>query len=257
MSSAASTPGQDNDGLVVLITGGGSGIGRATARELLNRGHRVVVCGRRPEPLSETLVAHAGGLALQLDVSDPDQVTSVFDEVATRFGRLDVLFNNAGGGGSGGAVDEVGYEDWQQVVAVNLTGSMLCAAAAVRLMKRQQPGGGRIINNGSVSAHAPRPNSVAYTATKHAISGLTKSIELDGRPWRIRGNQIDIGSAAAGMMGGSPQASLQPNGDKLVEATLDVAEVARTLTFIAELPLAASVNSLLITAGGMPFVGRG
>ena len=255
--SAASTTEPDDDALVVLITGGGSGIGRAAARELLNRGHRVVVCGRRPEPLSETLGGHPGGLALPLDVSDPDQVGSVFDEVAARFGRLDVLFNNAGGGGSGGAVDEVDYQDWQDVVAVNLTGSMLCAAAAVRLMKRQQPGGGRIINNGSVSAHTPRPNSVAYTATKHAINGLTKSIELDGRSWRIRGNQIDIGNAAAGMMGGSPRASLQPNGEKLVEATLDVAEVARTLAFIAELPLEASVNSLLITAGGMPFAGRG
>ncbi len=260
-----STAPEGRNDLVVLITGAGSGIGRAAAIELASRGHRVIVCGRRPEPLAETLAEALAegpddrGVALPLDVSDPEAVTAVFAEVERRFGRLDVLFNNAGTSGSGGAVDEVGYADWQRVVATNLTGSMLCAAAATSLMKRQQPGGGRIINNGSISAHAPRPNSVAYTATKHAITGLTKSIELDGRACRIRGNQIDIGNTATGMMGtsGVNDGSLQPNGERLVEPTFDVVEVARAVAFIAELPLEVSLNSLVITAGGMPYVGRG
>ncbi len=244
------------DGLVVVVTGAGSGIGRAVSRELLRRGHVVVACGRRPEPLQETVQGEPRGVAMPLDVSDPAAVSSVFDQVEQRFGRVDVLFNNAGTAAAG-SVDQVDLADWHQVVGVNLTGSMLCAAAAVSIMKRQDPGGGRVINNGSVSAHAPRPDSVAYTATKHAVSGLTKSIELDGRPWQIRGNQIDIGNAATGMMGSAAQTSLQPNGDQVVEATFDVAEVARTVAWIAELPLQASVNSLVITAGGMPFVGRG
>lgn len=174
---------------VVVVTGGGSGIGRAAARALLARGHRVAVTGRRPEPLTETLegdgvAAGGAGLTVPMDVSDPASVEAGFAAVEARFGRVDALFNNAGIGASG-AVDEVDHDAWQQVVAINLTGSMLCAAAAVRIMKRQDPQGGRIINNGSISAHAPRPASVAYTATKHAITGLTKSIELDGRPFSV------------------------------------------------------------------------
>ncbi|WP_152363789.1 SDR family oxidoreductase [Microlunatus speluncae] len=242
---------------VAVITGAGSGIGRAVARAFLEAGHRVAACGRRPEPLAETVGDHAGGLVVPMDVTDPVAVTAGFDRIRAEFGRVDVLFNNAGGFGPGGAVDEISLADWNACLAVNLTGTMLCAAAAVSIMKQQQPSGGKIINNGSISAHTPRPRSAAYAASKHAITGLTKSIELDGRPYKISCGQIDIGNAATAMTGRMSQGTLQADGELRPEPTFDVAEVGRAVLLMAELPLEATINSLVITAAGMPFVGRG
>jgi NAD(P)-dependent dehydrogenase (short-subunit alcohol dehydrogenase family) len=224
---------------VALVTGAGSGIGRATALALLREGYAVVLAGRRPEPLAQT-VAEAGAtaraLAVPADVSDPSSVRALFDKTTDAFGRLDLLFNNAGTGAPPVPLEELTIEQWQRVVGVNLTGAFLCTQAAFRLMKAQSPRGGRIINNGSLSAHAPRPNSAPYTATKHAITGLTKSTALDGRKYDIACGQIDIGNAHTEMTARMKQGVLQPNGELAVEPTMDVEHVARAVVYMASLP---------------------
>jgi NAD(P)-dependent dehydrogenase (short-subunit alcohol dehydrogenase family) len=245
------------DGRVAVVTGAGSGIGRYVARALLADGWRVALAGRREDPLTETIGGHGQALAVPADVTSEPDVVSLFDTVRREWGRVDLLVNNAGTSGSGGAADEVSLVDWQRVVDTNLTGSFLCAKHAMRLMKTQRPSGGRIINNGSLSAHTPRPASVAYTATKHAITGLTKSIALDGRAAGVACGQIDIGNAATEMTerfgGGVPQA----NGSVLVEPTFDPRHVADAVRYMANLPLEANVLFLTVTATRMPFVGRG
>ncbi|MEU6847045.1 SDR family oxidoreductase [Streptomyces sp. NPDC046716] len=243
-----------------VVTGAGSGIGRAVALELLRSGWRVALAGRRPEPLEETagLAPGTEAVAVPADVSRPEDVTALFAAVRERFGRLDLLFNNAGTFGPGGVpVEELSYEDWRRVVDVNLGGAFLCAQAAFRLMKEQDPRGGRIINNGSISAHTPRPHSIAYTATKHAMTGLTKSLSLDGRPYRIACGQIDIGNAATDMTERMRSGILQANGELAVEPVMDVADVGRTVRHMAELPLEANVQFATVLATNMPFVGRG
>jgi NAD(P)-dependent dehydrogenase (short-subunit alcohol dehydrogenase family) len=244
---------------VAVVTGAGSGIGRAVARQLLGAGWNVALAGRRPGPLEEAAAEDPGTLCVPADVTDPDDAARLFRTVADAWGRLDLLFNNAGTFGPAAGVDEISLADWNATVAVNLTGAMLCAAEAFRLMKAQQPQGGRIINNGSISAQTPRPRSVAYAATKHAITGLTKSIDLDGRPYGISCGQIDIGNAATGMMSavGAAAGALQPDGRRLAEPTFDVEEAARAVVLMATLPAAATINQLTITATGMPYLGRG
>ncbi|MFE4749819.1 SDR family oxidoreductase [Streptomyces mirabilis] len=245
---------------IAVVTGAGSGIGRAVAVELLRTGWSVALAGRKPETLEETaaLVPEAPSLVVRTDVSRPDDVAALFDAARERFGRLDLLFNNAGTFGPGGVpVEELPYEAWQHVVNTNLNGAFLCAQAAYRQMKEQDPQGGRIINNGSISAHTPRPLSVAYTATKHALTGLTKSLSLDGRPYRIACGQIDIGNAATDMTERMRTGALQANGGTAVEPVMDVADVARTVRHMAELPLEANVQFATVLATAMPYVGRG
>lgn len=245
---------------VAVVTGAGSGIGRAVARKLLEEGWNVALAGRRREPLEATAAgSRESALPVVADVASADAVERLFAQVRDRWGRLDVLFNNAGRFGPSGDVGEISPDDWDEVVAVNLTGSFLCAAAAFRAMKAQRPQGGRIINNGSVSAHSPRPKSVAYTATKHAITGLTKSIELDGRPYGITCGQIDIGNTRTEIMDtlGVSQGALQADGSRRAEPTFPVEEAANAVFLMASLPPSATVGSMLITASGMPLVGRG
>lgn len=244
---------------VAVVTGAGSGIGRAVARKLLTDGWRVVLAGRREDALRETAATARAALVVPCDVTQPADVEHLFAETLRAFGRVDVLFNNAGTFGPSGDVGEIDVAGWEATVAVNLTGSFLCAAAAFRAMKAQRPAGGRIINNGSISAHTPRPRSVAYTTTKHAITGLTKSIELDGRPYGITAGQIDIGNTRTEIMStlGVGEGALQADGSRRVEPTFAVDEAANAVAFMASLPREASVGSLLITASGMPFVGRG
>jgi NAD(P)-dependent dehydrogenase (short-subunit alcohol dehydrogenase family) len=230
---------------VAVVTGAGSGIGRVVSRALLGAGYRVALAGRRAEALSRTAAAAPESLEVPTDVSDPDSVAALFARVRAEWGRVDLLFNNAGSFGPRGSVDEVSVGDWQATVGVNITGAFLCARQAFAVMREQQPGGGRIINNGSISAHTPRPRSVAYTATKHAVTGLTKSIALDGRPYGIACGQIDIGNAATEMTSAIP------------EPTFDAVHVADAVLFMAGLPLDANVLFLTITATTMPFVGRG
>ncbi|MEO6827311.1 MAG: SDR family oxidoreductase [Microbacteriaceae bacterium] len=246
-------------GSVAVITGAGSGIGRAVARGMLQAGYRVVLAGRRDQPLRETAAGHPNALVLVTDVTVADQVDRLFQGAVNRWGRVDILFNNAGVFGPTAAVDEVALADWNTVVATNLTAAMLCAAAAVRVMKTQQPRGGRIINNGSISAYSPRPRSVAYTATKHAMTGLTRSIELDGRAFGISCGQIDIGNAATEMTHdlGTGIGALQPDGRRMLEPLFPVEEAANAVLFMAGLPASATVLSLVITASGMPFAARG
>lgn len=245
-------------GDVAVVTGAGSGIGRVVGAALLRAGWRVALAGRRAGPLHETAAASAGeALVVPTDVTDPASVAALFGQVIGRWGRVDLLFNNAGTFGPAGAVDEVSVGDWRQVVDTNLTGAFLCAREAYGAMKRQRPQGGRIINNGSVSAHAPRPESVAYTATKHAITGLTKSISLDGRSVQIACGQIDIGNAATEMTAGVARGTRQADGTGAAEPTFDAAHVADAVLFMAGLPLDANVLFLTITATTMPFVGRG
>jgi NAD(P)-dependent dehydrogenase (short-subunit alcohol dehydrogenase family) len=239
---------------VAVVTGAGSGIGRHVARALLGAGYRVALAGRREGPLRETA---SDALIVPTDVADPDAVANLFDAVRREWGRIDLLFNNAGTFGPPGAVDEVEPEDWQHSVGTNLTGAFLCAHHAVRLMKDQDPRGGRIINNGSISAHVPRPGSVAYTATKHAITGLTKSISLDGRPYDIACGQIDIGNAATELTAAIAEGARQADGSTRPEPTFDVEHVARAVLYMADLPLEANVLFMTITATTMPFVGRG
>ncbi|WP_050515459.1 SDR family oxidoreductase [Streptomyces rimosus] len=249
-----------------LITGAGSGIGRAVALALAGAGWSVALAGRRADALQETarLAAPAAEepaspatLCVPSDVSRPDQVDALFAAVRDRFGRLDLLFNNAGTFGPPVPLEELSYDDWRTVVDVNLTGAFLCAQAAFRTMKEQDPRGGRIINNGSVSAHAPRPHSVAYTATKHAMTGLTKSLSLDGRRYDIACGQLDIGNAATEMTGRMQTGILQANGTTEVEPVMDVADVARTVLHMAQLPLTANVQFATVMATAMPYIGRG
>ncbi|ALV42091.1 short-chain dehydrogenase [Pseudarthrobacter sulfonivorans] len=244
---------------VAVVTGAGSGIGRAVARLMLADGYRVVLAGRREAPLLESAAGHRQALTVPCDVTIPDDVERLFAASLGKWGRVDVLFNNAGVFGPAASVDEISVADWDAVVAVNLTGSLLCAAAAVRAMKSQEPQGGRIINNGSISAHSPRPRTVAYTVTKHAMTGLTKSIELDGRDFGITCGQIDIGNTATDIMStiGVDSGALQADGSRRVEPTFPVQDAARAVLLMAGMPPSASVGSVVITAAGMPFIGRG
>jgi NAD(P)-dependent dehydrogenase (short-subunit alcohol dehydrogenase family) len=245
---------------IAVVTGAGSGIGRAVAVELLRTGWLVTLAGRRAGTLEETAALAPGGvpLVVRTDVSRPDDVTALFTAVRDRFGRLDLLFNNAGTFGPGGVpVEDLSYDAWRHVVDTNLHGAFLCAQAAYRQMKEQDPQGGRIINNGSISAHTPRPHSVAYTATKHALTGLTKSLSLDGRPYRIAVGQIDIGHAATEMTARMRHGVPQANGELAVEPVMDAADVARTVRHMAELPLEANVQFATVLATTMPYVGRG
>ena len=246
---------------IAIVTGAGSGIGKAVALALLHKSYNVVLAGRRHEAL-EQVVAEAGlsstrALVVPTDVSDPSSVRQLFARTKEAFGRLDLLFNNAGVGAPGINLEDLSYEQWKTVVDINLTGAFLCTQEAFKLMKSQTPQGGRIINNGSISAHAPRPNSAPYTATKHAITGLTKSASLDGRKYDIACGQIDIGNAstelAARMAKGVPQA----NGSIAVEPLMDVCHVASAVLYMASLPLEANVQFLTVMATKMPFVGRG
>jgi NAD(P)-dependent dehydrogenase (short-subunit alcohol dehydrogenase family) len=248
-------------GRVAVVTGAGTGIGKAAALALLGDGYRVVLAGRRPEPLGQA-IAEAGeaasrALAVPTDVADPAAVLALFARTRDAFGRLDVLFNNAGRGAPAVPIEDLTYEQWTSVVDVNLNGLFLCAQQAFRAMKSQDPRGGRIINNGSISAHAPRPHSAPYTATKHAVSGLTKSLALDGRAYDIACSQIDIGNArtdlAAKMEDGVPQA----DGSVKPEPLMDVAHVGRAVLYVANLPKDANVLFMTIMATKMPFVGRG
>ncbi|WP_426996946.1 SDR family oxidoreductase [Pseudarthrobacter sp. N5] len=246
-------------GRVAVVTGAGSGIGRAVARLMLADGYWVALAGRREAQLLETADGHQDALAVPCDVTGPDDVERLFDAAIQRWGRVDVLFNNAGVFGPAASVDEISVQDWNATVAVNLTGSMLCAAAAVRAMKAQSPQGGRIINNGSIAAHSPRPRTVAYTVTKHAMTGLTKSIELDGREFGITCGQIDIGNTATELMDtiGVGSGALQADGSRRVEPTFPVQDAARAVLLMAGMPASASVGSVVMTAAGMPFIGRG
>ncbi|MEV8150070.1 SDR family oxidoreductase [Arthrobacter sp. NPDC080073] len=244
---------------VAVVTGAGSGIGRAVARLLLAEGYRVTLAGRREAQLLETAGGHPEALVVPCDVTVPDDVARLFAAARQRWGRVDVLFNNAGIFGPPGSVDEISVADWNATLAVNVTGSMLCAAEAVRTMKSQDPLGGRIINNGSISAHSPRPLSVAYTVSKHAMSGLTKSIELDGRPFGISCGQIDIGNTCTEIMDtiGVGSGALQADGSRRVEPMFPVEDAARAVLMMANMPASANVGSVVVTAAGMPFVGRG
>lgn len=250
-----------SEGKVAVITGAGSGIGKAAALALLREGYRVVIAGRRAEALQST-IDDAGAaadriLAVPTDVTDPASVQALFAQTLATFGRLDLLFNNAGTGAPGVPMEELPFDEWQRVVNVNLTGSFLCAQAAIKIMKEQEPQGGRIINNGSISAHAPRPNSAPYTATKHAITGLTKSISLDGRKYNIACGQIDIGNAATPMTQRMQRGVPQANGEVKVEPTMDVENVARAIVYMDSLTLDANVQFITVMATQMPFVGRG
>jgi NAD(P)-dependent dehydrogenase (short-subunit alcohol dehydrogenase family) len=240
-----------------LVTGAGSGIGRSVARILLAHGWQVVLAGRTRDSLRETAAGSGLALAVQADVTEPDSVSALFESVRTAFGRLDLLVNNAGRAGPHGPVDEISYNDWSQTIATNLTGSFLCAHHAVAIMREQRPRGGRIINNGSISAHSPRPGSAAYTASKHAITGLTKSIALDGRAHDIACGQIDIGNAATEITSRMAYGVPQADGRVAAEPTFDPEHVARAVLFMAELPLDTNVQFLTITATKMPFIGRG
>jgi NAD(P)-dependent dehydrogenase (short-subunit alcohol dehydrogenase family) len=246
---------------IAIVTGAGSGIGRASAVALLKAGYSVALAGRRADALQET-VKQAGpdgarALAVPTDVTSPDSVRALFAAVKDRWGRLDLLFNNAGQNAPGIPLEDLTFEQWKNVVDVNLTGMFLCLQEAFRIMKAQDPRGGRIINNGSISAHAPRPNSTPYTATKHAVTGLTKCASLDGRKYDIACGQIDIGNAltemAARMAKGVPQA----NGEIAIEAVMDVQHVANAIVHMASLPLEANVQFMTVMATKMPFVGRG
>ena len=244
---------------IALITGGGSGIGRAVAVELGRAGWAVAVAGRRLEPLEETAAAVEGAsLAHVCDVADPASVEALFAAVEARFGRLDLLFNNAGVGAPAVPLEELTIEQWRAVVEINLTGAFLCTQQAFRVMQRQSPRGGRIINNGSISATAPRPNSAPYTATKHAISGLTKSTSLDGRRHDIACGQIDIGNARTNLAHAfGTQGTQQADGSIVVEPTIDPLRVAEAVVYMAGLPLDTNVQSLTVMATKMPFIGRG
>jgi NAD(P)-dependent dehydrogenase (short-subunit alcohol dehydrogenase family) len=245
---------------VAIITGAGTGIGRATTLAFLRDGYCVALAGRRAEPLA-AVIAEAGehgarGLAVPTDVSDPVSVRNLFDVTVARFGRVDVVFNNAGVS-AGGPIEDLTFEQWKSVVDINLTGPFLCTKEAFRVMKGQTPRGGRIINNGSISAHAPRPNSTPYTATKHAITGLTKCASLDGRKYDIACGQIDIGNAATEMAARMAKGVPQANGEIAVEPLMDVNHVGQAVLHMANLPLETNVQFMTIMATKMPFVGRG
>ena len=244
---------------IALVTGAGSGIGRHTVRALLAADWQVALAGRREEALRETAAGAGAGttLVVPTDVTDPESVDALYAAVRDRFGRLDLLFNNAGVSSPAAQLEDISYQQWRTVVDTNLTGAFLCAQGAYRMMRDQDPQGGRIINNGSISAHTPRPNSIAYTATKHAVTGLTKSLALDGRRHRIACGQIDIGNAATDMTERMTTGILQADGRTAVEPTMDVADVARTVVHMASLPLEANIPFLTVMATTMPLLGRG
>jgi len=245
---------------VALVTGAGSGIGRAVALALSTAGYQVILAGRRVVELEKTRSLSGvpdSMLPVACDVTEPQQVEQLFATAKGRYSRLDVLFNNAGIGAPAIPMDELTFAQWSAVVNVNLTGAFLCAQQAMRWMKAQAPQGGRIINNGSISAHVPRPNSAPYTATKHAITGLTRSISLDGRPFHIACSQVDIGNAATEMTERMAAGVLQANGETVVEARMDVKHVADAVVYIANLPLDANVQFMTVMATNMPFIGRG
>lgn len=239
---------------VVLVTGGGSGIGRSVARQLLDRGHQVILTGRHGATLEETTRGHGDALCVETDVTDPEAVRQLFIRIAQGPGRLDVLFNNAGVFPPPAGIDTITDESWNSAWEVNVSGSVWCAREAFRLMKTH--GGGRIINNASISAHVPRPKALAYTVTKHAIAGLTRSILLDGRPHNITATRLDIGNAATAMTGGFVDA-LQADGSRKSEPTFDPEHVARLVAEVVELPNDVAVPELMVMAAGMPFIGRG
>jgi NAD(P)-dependent dehydrogenase (short-subunit alcohol dehydrogenase family) len=246
---------------VAIVTGAGSGIGKATALALLEEGYRVALAGRRPEPLQQT-IAEAGesgsqAIAIPTDVSNPQSVRALFAKAKEEFGRIDVLFNNAGINAPGIPFEDLPYETWKDIVDINLTGVFLCAQEAFRHMKDQQPRGGRIINNGSISAHAPRPDSAPYTATKHGVTGLTKAISLDGRKYDIACSQMDVGNATTALAERIAKGVKQANGTVATEPMIDVAHVARAVVYMASLPLDANIQFMTIMATKMPFVGRG
>lgn len=249
------------NGKVALVTGAGSGVGRAAALALLAEGYAVVLAGRRQAPLEATVEAAGGAgsraLAVPCDVGDPASVSALFARTREGFGRLDLLFNNAGMGAPAIPMEELSFEQWQAVVNVNLTGAFLCTQEAIKIMKDQSPRGGRIVNNGSISADRPRPHSAPYTATKHAITGLTKSTSLDGRRHDIACGQLDIGNAATEMTARMSEGVLQADGSTAPEPTMDVAHVASALVYMASLPLDANVQFLTVMATKMPYIGRG
>ena len=250
-----------SNGKIALVTGAGSGIGRAVALALQGVGYSVVLAGRRATELEKTagLAAKSGGKVLPVptDVSQPESVHALFAKIKEEFGRLDLLFNNAGASAPGVPMEDLTYEQWSKVVGVNLTGAFLCAQEAIKLMKSQRPRGGRIINNGSISAHVPRPNSAPYTATKHAITGLTRCISLDGRNHDIACGQIDIGNAATEMTERMTAGVPQADGSTMVEPRMDVRHVAEAVLYMANLPLDANVQFITVMATKMPFIGRG
>jgi NAD(P)-dependent dehydrogenase (short-subunit alcohol dehydrogenase family) len=244
---------------IAIITGAGSGIGRAVSLALAKEGYAVVLAGRRADALAETASQATGAtmLAVPTNIADPTSVKALFARTKEAFGRLDLLFNNAGTGGPAVPIEELTLEKWRAVVDTNLTGAFLCTQEAIRLMKAQNPHGGRIINNGSISAHTPRPNSAPYTATKHAITGLTKSTALDGRAFDIACGQIDIGNAATPMTARMAKGVRQADGTLAPEPTMDADDVARAVVYMASLPLDANVPFLTVMATKMPFIGRG
>jgi NAD(P)-dependent dehydrogenase (short-subunit alcohol dehydrogenase family) len=244
---------------IALVTGAGSGIGRAVSLALCSAGYSVVLAGRRAAELEKTAAAgkESGTLVVPTNVSDPGSVRALFQKTAQAYGRLDLLFNNAGTGSPAIPIEDLTFEQWNSVVSVNLTGAFLCAQEAIRMMKGQNPRGGRIINNGSISAHAPRPNSAPYTATKHAITGLTKAISLDGRPFDIACGQIDIGNAATELTERMAAGITQANGSVVSEPRMDLRHVADAVLYMASLPLDANVQFMTVMATKMPFVGRG
>lgn len=248
-------------GKVAMVTGAGSGVGRATAVALAGEGYSLVLTGRRPDPLHETVAEMGDSVVAPLvvpgDVSRPDAVESLFAQTKKRFGRLDLLFNNAGIGAPGVPMEDLSYGQWKAVVDVNLTGVFLCTQQAFKLMKSQTPRGGRIINNGSISATTPRPNSAPYTSTKHAVTGLTKSAALDGRPFDIACGQIDIGNAGTPLTARMAEGVPQANGSIAAEPTIDTDHIARAVVYMASLPLDANVLTITVMATQMPFVGRG
>lgn len=245
------------DGAVAVVTGAGSGLGQVVARALLGAGYRVALAGRRRDALEATAAGDPAALVVPADVGDEGSVAALFETVGRTWGRVDLLFNNAGTFGPAGSIDEMPVAQWRACVDTNLTGSFLCARAAFAAMRAQRPQGGRIINNGSISAHTPRPGSAAYTATKHAVTGLTRSISLDGRAYGIACGQIDIGNAATDMTAGIATGARQADGSTRAEPTFDAAHVADAVLFMARLPLDANVQFLTITATAMPFIGRG
>lgn len=244
---------------IAVVTGAGSGIGRASALALAKDGWTVVLVGRREEPLVETatLAGSAATFVQSRDVSDPTDVAALFDAVVDKYGRVDLLFNNAGLNAPGIPLVDLTFEQWQNVVNVNLTGTFLCLQAAFRVMRDQDPMGGRIINNGSISAHAPRPESIPYTASKHGVSGITKTAALDGRQYNIAVGQIDVGNAMSAMAGRMAKGVKQANGEIKPEPMMDVAEVGKAVAYMAAQPIGTNVHSLMIMASDMPFVGRG
>jgi len=248
-------------GKVAIVTGGGTGIGRASALALGRDGYSVVIAGRRPDPLEQTVSDGQDGgsrlVAVVADVSDPADVQKLFNEAVRHFGRVDLLFNNAGRAAPPVPLEDVPFAEWQSVVGANLTGTFLCTQAAFRVMKEQDPRGGRIINNGSLSAHSPRPHSAPYTATKHAVSGLTKATSLDGRSYDIACGQIDIGNAATDLSGWLSAEALQPDGSTRPEPMIDAELVSSAVVHMANLPLAANVQFMTLMATTMPFIGRG